>query len=447
MAAGPSLTRQLLALALPVFVEHMLHIAVGVTDTYLANHLEKDAAPATAAVGSITYFLWFFGLITAAIGTGSTAIIARAIGARHRRLANNVCGQSIAAAALLGLGLALVLFLAATPICAALRLTDQARDMAEVYLRMLAWSLPFTTVMFVGGSCLRGAGDTITPALTMICIDLVNAVCTFALCRGWWGLPEMGFIGIAAGTVIAYITGGVLMVIALLRGRGGIRLFIHRLSPHWHTLRRILRIGIPTGMGDFVQWLANIGVLVAVNRLGDVAAAAHINAIRIESFSFMSGFAFSIAAATMVGQSLGMKDPRRAMQSANLAYAWGGGFMIVCGIGFVIFAQVFADWISGTPEVARQTARCLMLAGFVQCGFAAAAVFGGALRGAGDTAAVMVLSLLSILCVRFVGVLVVGIWLDLGLTAIWLVLVVELMVRGSLIYGRFLQGKWKQIEV
>ena len=70
------LLRELLALALPVWAEQILHMLVGLNDTYLANHLPKDAASAGAAVGTITYFLWFIGLLVAFIGVGSTAIIA-----------------------------------------------------------------------------------------------------------------------------------------------------------------------------------------------------------------------------------------------------------------------------------------------------------------------------------------------------------------------------------
>src|SRR4051794_11010632 len=81
------LLKQLLMLSLPVLAEHVLHMAVGWNDTYLANHLPQDKAAAGAAVGTIQYFFWFLGLFAGAIGTGSTAIIARAIGARHRRLA------------------------------------------------------------------------------------------------------------------------------------------------------------------------------------------------------------------------------------------------------------------------------------------------------------------------------------------------------------------------
>src|SRR5438067_4896471 len=91
------LLRELLWLAMPVMAEQVLHMLVGLTDTYLANHLPNEAAAATAAVGTISYILWFIGLIVGAIGAGSTAIIARAKGARHRSLANSVAGQSVSA--------------------------------------------------------------------------------------------------------------------------------------------------------------------------------------------------------------------------------------------------------------------------------------------------------------------------------------------------------------
>src|SRR5690348_6024602 len=96
------LLRELLWLSLPIVAENLLHMMVGLTDVWLASHLRSDAAAATASVGSIGYILWLIGLIAGAIGTGSTAIIARAIGAKHQSLANSVCGQSVTASVLLG---------------------------------------------------------------------------------------------------------------------------------------------------------------------------------------------------------------------------------------------------------------------------------------------------------------------------------------------------------
>src|SRR5258707_7725234 len=100
---APGLLRVVLALALPALAEQIFNFLVGLNDTWLANNLPKDIAPsATAAVGTISYLLWFIGLIVSAVGTGSTALISRAQGARHKRVANSVCRQSLSAALLLG---------------------------------------------------------------------------------------------------------------------------------------------------------------------------------------------------------------------------------------------------------------------------------------------------------------------------------------------------------
>ena len=245
-APPDALPKELLWLALPVVVENMLHMMVGLTDVYLASHLPAaQAADATASVGSVSYVLWLIGLIAGAIGTGSTAIIARAIGAKHQSLANSVCGQSVTAAVLIGLLLTAILVIGQVPIAVMTGLTGQAYAFSLFYIRILSLSLPFSILMYAASACLRGAGDSVTPAISMIVVDVVNMGSSAALARGWWGLPVMGFRGIAIGTVIAYVVGGVLLFAVLVSGRGKLRLFLHRLRPHWTTLKRIFRIGIP----------------------------------------------------------------------------------------------------------------------------------------------------------------------------------------------------------
>jgi len=445
----PGLVRLLVMLSIPVFIEHVLHMLVGLTDTYLANHLPTDAAAATAAVGTITYFLWFIGLIAGAIGSGSTALIARAVGAKHRRLANSVTGQSVTLSVLIGTVIGVAMLVFASPIARMSALEGRAHEFALVYLRLLAFSLPFSTLMFVSASCLRGGGDTLTPAIAMVVVDVVNIFFTFALCRGFWIFPAMGFVGIAIGTIIAYVAGGLILFVALKGGRSAVKLHLHRMKLHWHTMKRVLRVGIPSGTEGFLTWIANFGVLIVINRADATndMAAAHINTIRIESLSFMTGLAVATAAATLVGQSLGAKNPDRATRSAYLGYALGGGAMIFMGIIFILFGRYFAAVLSDDPVIRQLTTTCLMITGFIQCGFSASLVFGGALRGAGDTLSVMLLSLLTVIGVRFVGVMIVALYFHGGLAAIWCILALEQLVRGGVIFGRFLHGGWKKIEV
>jgi putative MATE family efflux protein len=406
-------------------------------------------AAAAAAVGTVSYILWFVGLITGAVGSGATAIIARATGAKHRRLANSICGQAMSAGIIVGIAIWIVMYFFARPLADITGLTGQGKDFALEYFKMLSFALPFLTMMFIANACLRGAGDTLTPAITFIIVDVVNMFFSFGLTYGLWHMPAWGFRGIAAGTVIAYIFGGVIQLVVLMRGSGGIRLHLHRLAPHWHHLKRLLRIGLPAGLSDAIQWIVNFAMIVVINKMDTslVSSAAHNNSVKLEGLSYLAGFAFATAAATMVGQSLGMGDPKRAARSAYLGYMAGGGIMTTMGIVFITLGHYLAAWISNDPRVIDLTAKCLFITGFCQSGFAAAMIFGGALRGAGDTVVQMALAVVSLVGIRFCGVMFVALVLKKSLPVIWIVLASELFIRGILMYGRFSQGGWKKLEV
>ncbi len=408
----PSLLRQILLLAFPVMGENALHLLVSLTDTAMANYLPKDAPDATAAVGTISYFLWLIGLTTSAFGTGATALIARAKGARHRSLANSVCGQSISGVLVLGVVVAAVIFALAWPLVHVSGLhAGRAPEFAHRYLQMLAFAVPFSTVMFVANACLRGAGDTLTPALSMLVVDGINLFLTCTLTRGTLGMPRLGFDGIAIGTTTAYIVGGLLQFSVLLIGRGGVRLHLHRMRLHWLTLKRILRIGVPSGVEVMLMWVAQFIVLKVVNGLqrnSNIVPSAHTDAVRIEGLSYMLGFAVATAAATLVGQNLGARNPRRASRAAYLSFALGGGIMTVFGLLFIFFGGAMSRLLSPDRQVAELTRQCLFVTGFIQSAFAASIIFSGALRGAGDTMAVAVLNLASIIFVRLLGVVAVA---------------------------------------
>jgi putative MATE family efflux protein len=355
----------------------------------------------------------------------------------------------VTAAILLGLFLSAFFIVFAIPSAAVTGLTGHAHIFTLYYIRILSLALPFSILMYAASACLRGAGDSITPAISMIVVDVLNMGFSGALTRGWWGFPVMGFRGIAIGTVIAYIAGGILLFGVLVSGRGKLRLFLHRLRPHWLTLKRIFRIGIPSGAEWLITWVAQFLIIIVINRADptNVMSAAHIIAVRVEALSYMIGFAVATAAATLVGQALGMKDVNRARRSAYLSYAVGAGAMIAGGIIFILFGRLLTGIMSNTPQIADLSAKCLFITAFAQPGFAAAVIFAGALRGAGDTFTVMWINLASVLFLRLAGVLIVGWWLHLGLPAIWIVLAAELTLRGIAVFLRFLEGGWRHARV
>jgi putative MATE family efflux protein len=253
-------------------------------------------------------------------------------------------------------------------------------------------------------------------------------------------------MGIAYGTTLAYIVGGTLQVVVLLSGRRRLRLHAHRLRPEWLTMKRVLRIGLPSGAEGLMWWIANFAVIGTVNRLGDAAATAHSLAVRVESFSYMSGMAVGTAVATLVGHSLGAGDPQRARRVGYVGYAAGGGIMTFAGATFVLFSHWWAGLFTQDPAVRRLTAECLFLTGFIQFGMAASIIFGSALRGAGDTVAAMLSTLGSVVLIRCVGVTLAG-WWGATLRQIWMILCVELVCRGLLLFARFAAGRWRTARV
>jgi len=452
---------KVLFLAAPVVVEQLLHSIVGLTDTWLANHLNltqgltgevlananAQNSAAAAAVGSVAYVLWFVNLLAMSIGMGATALIARATGARHKSLAHAVVGQTLLVAGVVGVVFGALMVLFSNQLASLTGLPADAQAFFADYIFVLGFGVPLALLMMASAACQRGAGDTLSPAVGVMIVDVVNLVVAATLVYGLLGLPKIGFDGIAIGTVCAYGVGAAIQIGLLVRGRTPARLFRHRLLPSPALVKRIGKIGLPSAAELSMQWLANFGVLYMVNKMGNVSAASHLTAIRLEAFSYLAGMGFATAASTLVGQSLGMGDPARARRCGYIAFASGGGMMVGFGLIFIAFGPAIASLMTDDPAIAREAGTCLRIAGFCQSGFAAAMIFSGALRGAGDTLAVMITNLASIIGIRLTSVFVAVEVFDLGLTAVWIVLACELMIRGSLMAMRFHRGRWALAKV
>ncbi len=436
-------------MALPVLVENVLNIAVGLNDAFLGNHLGAQTVDAAPAVGTAAYLLWFIGLFSGALGIGATALISRATGARHQRRANAAVGQAFFMAMVLGVSLMLFFLVGSGFIARISGLTDTSGALLSRYLMTMCWGAPFLVVLFVSNACMRGAGDTIRPAAAMITVNVANIILTWSLTYGYLGLPAMGIYGISLGTAIAYAIGGIMQTTVLWKGYSKARLFLARIRPRWEHLKHLLKVGLPSGGENLTMWGINFFMLTLINGVKPLklASAAHFSALRIESLSYMTGFAVATATSTLVGQLLGAHRPADARRTAHLAYAMAGVAMTLWGLFFIFFGHVPAAIMSEDPTVRALTARCLLITGFIQWGFAAFIIYSAALRGAGDTFAVMAISLTSMIVIRFGGVwLVVRVW-GMGLDVIWMFLAGELLVRGLFAYLRFRQGRWMTVRL
>lgn len=416
-----------------------------------ARQISFQAAQTTA-----NYIAWFISSYTILVSVGSTALVARAVGARDQPLAVEFTHQSFLLAAVLGL-LASGLGLAggAQLLVDLLQLRGEAGQLAAAYLVPLFGLLAFQVLESAGIACLVGAGDTRTGLWVMMGVALVNLPLAWSFCLGLGPFPELGFVGIAWGTALSHVLGGLAVLIVLLRGRYGLRLGLTHFRPRWDLMRRLLHISVPAGLDSLSVIVGQFWFLSIVNQLGPTAASAHGIAIGWEALGYLSGAAFGTAAMTMVGQNLGAGRPAQASRSGWLAFGLGCGVMSFMGALFFTFApEMFAFFCPHPSQrpIIDAGVPVLRLVAFAMPPLAATIVFTSALRGAGDTRVPVLFTWTGFFLVRIplayllaLDTLHLGPFgsfsgYGLGLFGAWLAMFADLLVRGIFFIYRFSRG-------
>ncbi len=431
-------------LALPAVGEQVLNMAVGLVDTFLVGHL---GAAAIAAVSISNQLVMLANVLFASVATGSTVLIARAVGAEDPETARRTVNQSMVVGALIGLATTACGVLFSPRLVRWMGAADDALPLGAAYLGIVSFTFLLSTWMFVGMACLRGAGDTMTTMRVMMLVNGVNIVVASLLIYGPLGLPRLGVVGSALGAAVGRSLGGLVVLAMLWRGRAGLRLRWRAMRPDGAIIRRILRVGIPTGVEQMLFRLADMSFFRVVTGLGTAACAAHAVALNAESLSYSPGFGFAIAATTLVGQSLGARNPKRAESDGYLSYKLGGGVMTAMGLVFFLFSPRIIAFFTNDPQVVALGAGPLRLVAVAQPLLASTMIFSGALRGAGDTRWPMLSNGFNVFVVRFgLAVLFVEVF-GLGLMGAWYALTIDMSMRGLLNFLRFRAGGWKRIEV
>jgi len=435
---------EVLRLALPATAEQMLGMMVGIVDTFLVGHL---GAESLAAVGLANQWIFLSATFFGAVGTGSTALIARFIGAKEPDKANQVLRQSVLLGILIGIVASILGLCLAELAVTLLGARGEVVELSATYLRIVSVALVVAPLMYLGNASLRGAGDTQTPLRIMMVVNAVNIVVAVTAINGLFGVPKMGVAGSAVGAATAQVVGGVLVTAVLLKGRGQIRLQLDGLRPDSEVVRRILRVGLPTGVENLMFRIGNMAYVTVLASLGVEAYAANQVAINAWSLSFMPGFGFAVAATTLVGQALGAKEPEAAEQHGYTSYWMGAGLMAAMGLMFVLFPAQIMGFFTNDAEVIAVGTMPLRVMGLAQPFLAAAMIFAGALRGAGDTRFPMIITAAAIWLIRLPMAYVLGVMLGWGLVGAWTAMSLDMVMRGALNFWRFRGGRWKSIAV
>lgn len=416
IASEREIRSRVLRLAAPISLEYLLQTGVSAINTLLVSRLGDDAL---AGVGIATPITFFLIALFSAISIGATVLVSNAIGAKNPERASQLARQALSWGVLLAIPLAASGFLLAGFTVKHFGDDREVQAIATEYLQIVGGMSFVMLVSFLCGAILRGAGDGRTPLNAAVLANVVSVVASFLLIEGHLGFPHWGIKGAAWGSVIGRGVGAVFLLIVLWRGRG--KVTIHGRSgwlPQRKPGRDIFRLGIPAA----IEQISNEAGFIVITALSASVSAAALTAHQIGLTAmdlwFMPGFAFSIAATSLVGQSVGAGNIKEGVIAATYARKLGLIWMLGGTILFLLGTNVILDLFTNDPDVIANGTNALRVIGLQLPLWGLAMTATGALRGSGDTRSPMMRGILATWTTVTIGWVGVH-FFDQGVAWVW----------------------------
>ncbi|HEY8825106.1 MAG TPA: MATE family efflux transporter [Candidatus Limnocylindria bacterium] len=432
--------RAALELAWPGIVENSIAAAGQATIFAFVGHL---GAVSTAAVGAAFQFLFLMFPIWRSLGIGTVAHVSRRMGEGRARQASDVARQSITLGAIFGVAFGVGFVVFASPLLRLLGAGEDVVAVASPILALVGAGSVFQTVWFISTSAIRAAGDSRTPMWLAILSVFVTVPIAFLFID----VLHVGAIGAGYAVVTNSAIVCMISLYLLWVGRADLSIRGGKWGLDVRLIRSLFAISLPSAAESA---LFSVGILALSGfafRLGTESSAAHQIVNQVESFSFLPCIGFAGAASALVGQALGMGDPRRAVRSGwaavRMAFLWA----TVAGVVFMVVPRFLLGIFTNDQRVIDAGVGALAVIGIGQPAQAVIFTLGGALRGAGDTRFPLVATIVNWFLVRLPLAYVLAFPLGLGLTGVWAGIAADYFVRAGLLAWRFNSGAWQRVRV
>lgn len=440
-----SLNRIIFRLAMPAILENILHTAVWMFDTAMVGRLSAEAL---SAVGFGSQLAFTLVNIIGAMGIGTSALVARHVGADQPEKANKVIAQSFLISVTISIVLMVINILLARPFFSLTMKDPEVISLGITYVKIVSFGIIFLIPTMVLNAALRGAGNTRLPMMSALVANTINIVGDYVLIFGYFGFPRMEIKGAALATVLSQIVGGIITFSYLLLGKDIVKLNLKEaVKIDIDVVKQLSKLSLPSCLEEFSHSGSRLISSIWITRMGTVPFAAHQVAVSAESMSFMPGYGFSVAASTLTGQCLGAERPDEAEKSALVAMKLALILMGGVGLLFLLFSHQLMSLFTNIDEVKNIAAACIRIAAFEQPTLAISMVMAGALRGAGDTRGTFKVGIIGTWLVRLPLIFMIVFVFKKPIVYVWMATVVQFVVEAFFMFLRFKKNNWKKIKI
>ena len=433
--------------AWPAVLESFFVAIVGIVDSMMVSRLGEYAV---TAVG-LTIQPKFIGLaLFIAINVAVSSLVARRKGQGDREGAGKILLTAVLVIILAGILVSILCVVFANPIIAFSGSQVETHESAVLYFRIIMGGMLFSIISLVINAAQRGSGNTRIAMTTNLTSNLVNICLNYLLIGGNFGFPALGIRGAAIATVIGTAVACMMSIASLFHKKSFVSIqyiIQYKLGPTLKSLKQIYSLASNVFMEQIFLRIGFMSVSVMAANLGTRAFAVQQVGMNIMSLSFSFGDGMQVAAVTLIGQSLGQKNPALAKKYGAICQRIGNLISIVLSVIYLIFGEWFYSMFFTEKESISMGVDIMQIMVIIVLMQVSQVIYMGCLRGAGDVRFTTMASIISVTIVRPVMSFLFAYGLGFGLIGIWFGVVCDQIVRLILTQWRFRSGKWTKINI
>lgn len=427
-------------LIVPLILEQTLVITVGMADTMMISSVGE------AAVSGVSLVDMFNNLIIsvlAALSTGGAVVTSQYIGAKKQEEACKSAKQLLYAAFLTAILVTALVVLCNRPILGLLfgRIEEDVMKNAVTYLVISAFSFPLLAVYNASAALFRSMGNsavTLKVSMLMNVINVMgNALCIYVL--------RMGVAGVAVPSLVSRGVAGVVLCLLLRNPDNMIYLRKERFRFDWQIVKKILYIGVPSGIENGLFQLGRVLVVSIIAGFGTTQIAANGVANSLDSMGCIVGQAMNLAMITVIGRCVGAKDERQVRYYTKTLL--GITYLFTAIVNSIILLSL--PWILSLYGLGAETTQLSYTLVMIHNGIAiflwpVSFVLPNMLRACNDVRYTMVISIFSMVVFRIGFSYVIGVHMGWMAVGVWIAMVIDWIFRVLCFVGRYLSGSWRK---
>ncbi len=386
--------KRILEFSIPMLLGNLAQQLYNTADSVIVGRYVGDNA--LAAVGSAMPIMNLMLALFVGISTGAGIVVSQSFGAKDRRGLTESIGNCIALSAIASAVIMIVGPLVTMPLLTLLGTPDSILQWCADYLNIIFYGILGGFFYNMLSGVLRGLGDSVTALGFLLVAAVLNVILDIVFVANF----GMGVAGVALATVLAQGVSAVLCYVKLLKMRDLFDMNLKTIRLNAAMAKRILSIGIPSGITQAIMAMAGMVVLNLTNAMGEMVIACNVIIMRVDGFAMMPNFSFGQAMSVYAGQNVGAGKYDRLHSGVKQGGLIAVGFSTVITIILLFFSHILFGFFTQTPALIALAVRMIRIMAVGYICMAVTQVLGGVMRGAGDTVSPMWISIATTIAIR-----------------------------------------------